>query len=419
MLERAPERNNDTRTRRAPADFQEHLANLEAAGLLVRIDREVNKDTELHPLVRWQFQGGLDEAQRRAFLFTNVVGADGRRFDMPVAAGALSASAQIYALGMGRTVDDIGRAWTEAIAHPVPPVTVAAPPCQEVVITGDDLRGPGNGLARLPVPVSTPGFDAAPYLTATLCITRDPDTGVRNMGTYRAQLKATDRLGVRMASRLGGAGGYLHWQKYRARKEPMPCAIVVGCAPVVAFTGPQKLAIDLDEMGVAGALAGAPIRTARAVTVDLDVPADAEIVIEVLVDPELLEPEGPFGESHGYIALEDFNMSMQVTAITHRRAPVFVSIVSQVTPSESSVIKRVAYEPVFLSHLRDTLSIKGIKRVVLHEPLSNIRPVIFLQFAPGAPQSEVWRGLNGAATLKADCGKIVIAVSGAVAPPNP
>jgi 4-hydroxy-3-polyprenylbenzoate decarboxylase len=403
---------------RVPTDFQEHLANLEAAGLLVRIDREVNKDTELHPLVRWQFQGGLHEDQRRAFLFTNVVGADGRRFDMPVAAGALSASAQIYALGMGRAVEDIGRAWTEAIAHPVPPVVVTSPPCQEVVITGADLVGPGNGLSRLPVPVSTPGFDAAPYLTATLCVTVDPETGVRNMGTYRAQLKANDRLGVRMASRAGGAGGYLHWQKYRALKHPMPCAIVLGCAPVVAFTGPQKLAIDQDEMEVAGALAGFPIRTAKAVTVDLEVPADAEIVIEGLIDPELLEPEGPFGESHGYVALEDFNMSMQVTAITHRRAPVFVSIVSQVTPSESSVIKRVAYEPMFLSHLRDRLAIKGIRSVVLHEPLSNVRPVIFLQYAAGTPKSEVWRGLNGASTLRADCGKIVIAVSEDIDPHN-
>jgi 4-hydroxy-3-polyprenylbenzoate decarboxylase len=402
----------------APSTFQEHLAILESAGLLVHIDREINKDTELHPLVRWQFQGGFDEDRRRAFLFTNVVGADGRRFGMPVVVGALAASARIYALGMGCPVDSIGRAWTDAIAHPLTPVTVTQPPCQEVIIAGDELRRPGGGLARLPVPVSTPGFDAAPYLTATLCITRDPDTGVRNMGTYRAQLKATDRLGVRMAARIGGAGGYLHWQKYRARGEPMPCAIVVGCAPVVAFTGPQKLAIDQDEMGVAGALAGHPIRTAKAVTVDLDVPADAEIVIEGLIDPERLEPEGPFGESHGHVALEDFNMSMQVTAITHRHAPVFVSIISQVTPSESSVIKRVAYEPMFLSHLRDTLAVKGIRSVVLHEPLSNIRPVIFLRFAPGAPQSEVWRGLNGAAMFRADCGKIVIAVSDDVDPHN-
>src|SRR6266436_2391304 len=146
MLERP--RQSEARTRQAPADFQEHLANLEAAGLVVRVDREVNKDTELHPLVRWQFQGGLDEDQRRAFLFTNVVGADGRRFDMPVAVGALSASGRIYALGMGCSVDEIGRAWTAAIGHPLPPVTVTSPPCQQVVVAGDDLRGPGRGLDR-------------------------------------------------------------------------------------------------------------------------------------------------------------------------------------------------------------------------------------------------------------------------------
>jgi 4-hydroxy-3-polyprenylbenzoate decarboxylase len=399
-------------------DFQEHLASLEAEGLLVRVDRPIDKDTELHPLVRWQFQGGLPEDARRAFLFTNVVDGSGRRFDIPVVVGALAASPRIYAIGMGRKVEEIGDAWMQAIADPIPPILVSAPACQEVVIAGDDLRQPGSGLARLPVPISTPGFDAAPYLTATLCITHDPDTGIRNMGTYRAGLKATDRLGVRMASRIGGAGGYLHWQKYRKRREPMPCAIVIGCAPVVVFTGPQKLAIDLDEIGVAGALAGAPIRMAKAATIDLDVPADAEIVIEGLIDPELLEPEGPFGESHGHVALEDFNMSMQVTAITHKRAPVLVSIISQVTPSESSVIKKVAYEPMFLAHLRDHLAIKGIRGVVLHEPLSNVRPVIFLRFAPGTARTEVWRGLHGAATLRADCGKIVVAVSDDIDPTN-
>jgi 4-hydroxy-3-polyprenylbenzoate decarboxylase len=238
------------------------------------------------------------------------------------------------------------------------------------------------------------------------------------MGTYRAQLKASDRLGVRMASRIGGAGGYQHWLKHRKLKVPLPIAIVNGCAPVVAFTGPQKLAIDMDEMGVAGALAGEPIRTVKCVTVDLEVPADAELVIEGLIDPELLEPEGPFGESHGYIALEDFNMSMQVTAITHKKQPVFVSLISQVTPSESSVIKRVAYEPMFLAHLRDQLGIKGIRAVSLHEPLSNVRPVIFLKFAQGAPRTEVWRGLQGASGLRADCGKIVVAVSDDIDPTN-
>src|SRR6202167_2631418 len=243
---------------RPPLDFQDHLARREAAGLVTRVERAINKDTELHPLVRWQFQGGLREDQRRAFLFTNVVDGEGRRYDTPIAIGALAASAQIYAVGMGRPVEEIGDIWMHAIANPIAPVEVTSAPCQEVVIKGDALRQRDGGLKLLPVPISTPGYDAAPYLTATLCITQDPETGIRNMGTYRAALKATDRLGVRMAARIGGAGGYLHWQKYRKLKKPMPIAIVIGCAPVVVFTGPQKLPIDCDEMGVAGAGRPAP-----------------------------------------------------------------------------------------------------------------------------------------------------------------
>jgi len=249
-------------------------------------------------------------------------------------------------------------------------------------------------------------------------VTKDPETGIRNMGNYRGQLKARDRLGVRMASRLGGAGGYLHWLKYQERKQVMPVAIVIGCAPAVLFTGPQKLPIDEDELHVAGGLMGRPVRAVRCKTVDLEVPADAEIVIEGEIATDYLEPEGPFGESHGHVALEDFNMSMQVTAITMRRKPVFVSIVSQVTPSESSVLKKVAYEPLFFEHLKKALNVKGIKRVVMHEPLTNIRKVIFLQFDRSAPQSEIWRGLHGAATLQAQCGKIVIAVSEDIEPNN-
>jgi UbiD family decarboxylase len=405
-------------TKGAPRDLQEHIARLEAKGLLTRIGRPINKDTELHPLARWQFQGGLDEADRRAFLFTDVTDGDGHTYDMPVLVGGLAASPDIYAAGLGVPVDQIGKVWMEAINEPIPPVTVKDAPCQEVVITGDALKRPSEGLSRLPVPVSTPGFDAAPYLTATLCVTRDPESGVQNMGTYRAALKADDRLGVRMASRLGGAGGYLHWEKYRARGQQMPCAIVLGCAPAVLFTGPQKLQIDQDEMAVAGGLMREAVEVVRCKTIDLMVPARAEIVIEGLIDTHLLEPEGPFGESHGHVALEDYNMSMQVTAITMRKRPVFVSIISQVTPSESSVLKRVAYEPLFLEHLQKTMGVRGVKRVVMHEPLTNLRKVIFIQFARGTPQAEVWRGMQGAATLQAQCGKLVIAVSEDIDPGN-
>ena len=402
---------SDATPLKTPRNFQQHLAELEKAGLLVRVDRPINKDTELQPLVRWQFVGGVPEAERRAFLFTNVVDGKGRRYDMPVAIGVFASSPQIYARGMGQKVEDIGSAWVNAIKNPIAPVAVDKPACQEVVITGDDLRKPGGGLAALPVPVSTPGFDSAPYLTATLCVTRDPESGVQNMGTYRAALKANDRLVVRMVARVGGAGGWVHWLKYRERKEMMPISIVLGASPVVFFTGPQKLPVDMDEMAVAGGLGGEAIRMTKCVTNDLNVPADAEIVVEGFIDPSTLEPEAPFGESNGYVALEAYNMPMQVTAITHRKNAVFSAIISQVTPSESSVVKKVAYEPMFLNHLQHTLGIKGVKRVVMHEPLSNLRPVIFVQFARDTVRTEVWRAMQGAATLRADCGKIVIAVS--------
>src|SRR5271155_4774063 len=123
--------------RRPALDFQAHIADLEARGLLVRVDRPINKDTELHPLVRWQFLGGVPENARRAFLFTNVIDGKGRRYDMPVVVGALAASPEIYAVGMGHKVEEIGAAWMRAIANPIPPVEVTAAPCQEVVITGE------------------------------------------------------------------------------------------------------------------------------------------------------------------------------------------------------------------------------------------------------------------------------------------
>ena len=403
----------------APLDMREHLKRLEDKGLVVRIDEPINKDTQVHPLVRWQFVGGLPESARRAFLFTNVVGSDGRKYDGQVVVGSLAASPEIYATGMGVPVEEIGNVWNRGIGNPIEPVVVTEnPPCQEVVMTGEDLRKPGGGLASLPIPISSPGFDSAPYFTATLCVTKDPENGIRNMGTYRAGLKATDRLGVRMATRLTGAGGYQHWLKYKERGEPMPIAIVLGAAPIIQYTGPQKLAFDTDEMAVAGGLAGAPLRTCKALTVDLEIPADAEIVVEGLIDTEFVEPEGPFGESHGYIALEEFNLSMTVTAITTRKNPILTSIVSQVTPSESSVIKKVAYEPLYLHHLQKVLGVKGVTGVVMHEPLSNLRPIIFLQFANGTVKTEIWRALQGAATLQAQCGKIVIAVSEDIDPHN-
>jgi 4-hydroxy-3-polyprenylbenzoate decarboxylase len=398
-------------------DLHEHLDALKAKGLLREIDAPVNKDSEMHPLVRWQFVGGIAEAERKAFLFKNVVDGKGRTYDVPVVIGALAANEEIYATGMGVKVSEIAAKWDRAIANPIKPRAVNHAPCQEVVLEGDAL-GPGKGLEALPIPVSTPGFDSAPTLTATNVITKDPESGVQNMGTYRAGFKASDRLVVRMATRIGGAGGYQHWQKHKKRGEKMPCAIVVGCPPYVAYVAPAKVPIDMDEFDLAGGLAGKPINVVRARTVDLMVPAEAELVIEGLIDPELLEPEGPFGESHGHVALEEFNMAMQVTAITRRKDAVVPSYISQVTPSESSLIKRVAYEPMFLNHLRVDLGIRGVTRVCMHERLSGLLRITLVSFKTGTPKSEIWRALYAAASYRSDWSKIVIALSEDIDPTN-
>ncbi len=405
-------------TKRGYADFQDHLANLEKAGLVQRIDSEINKDTEMHPLVRWQYRGGVPEENRKAFVFTNVVDAKGRKYDMPVVVGALAGSREIYRTGLNVDAKGVGEIWRRAMSQPIDPVEVTEAACQEVILQGDDLIGDGRGLDALPVPISTPGFDVAPYITAGNFVTRDPGTGVQNFGTYRGGLKASNRLGVRMATRAGGAGGYPHWLKYQERGEKMPCVCVLGCPPTVAYTGPQKVPLGVDEMGVAGGLAGEPIRMVKCVTNDLMVPADSEIIIEGLIDTEYLEPEAPFGESHGHISLEDFNMILDVTAITRKQNAMFASIISQVTPSESSSIKRDAYEQMFLAHLQQTLGIKGVKNVVMHEPLTNIRRVIFIVMEPSVPKTEVWRALYGASTLRADCGKYVMAVNEDIDPNN-
>jgi UbiD family decarboxylase len=404
---------------RAYPDLHDHLDSLRSRNLLVTVDEKIDKDSELHPLVRWEFVGGLPEADRKAFLFTNIVDGRGRKYKMPVVVGAIAANRAIYSTGMGVPVDQIDAKWERALANPVEPRIVNEAACQEVVVEGAALQGEGHGLDMLPIPISTPGFDSAPTLTATNVVTRDPETLVQNMGTYRAALKAPDRLVVRMATRVGGAGGYQHYLKHQKRGDKtMPCAIVLGCPPYVAFMGPQKLPLDLDEFKVAGGLAGAPINVVRARTVDLLVPAEAEVVIEGLIDTEYVEPEAPFGESHGHIALEEFNMPMRVTAITHRRDAVIPSYISQVAPSESSVIKRVSYEPLFLAHLRDTLGIKGVRRVSLHEKLTGLLRVTVISVAKGTSRTEIWRALSGAAFFKGDMGKITIAVSEDIDPDN-
>jgi UbiD family decarboxylase len=402
---------------RAYADLHQHVLALERAGLLHVIDEPINKDTEMHPLVRWQYRGGIAEPDRKAFLFTQPTDSKGRRYAMSVLVAGLAASRDVYRVGFGKPLEEIGETWINAIAHPVAPRLVADAPCQEVVTIGEALDREGAGLDALPVPISTPGWDNAPYLSAGHYITKDPDSGIQNLGNYRGQIKAPRRLGMNPSVELR-AGIYAHWQKCKARGVPLPCAVVVGCPPVISYASVQKMPESLDELWVAGALAGGPINVVRAKTVDLLVPAEAEIVIEGLINTQLLEPEAPFGESHGYVNLQEYNAFMEVTAITRRRHPILTSFISQVTPSESSVIRKVAMEPVYLHHLKSNLGIRGVIRVAMHEPLTSLYAVIGIQFERGTTETEVWRALHGASALHRFAGKWIIAVDPDIDPEN-
>jgi len=256
-------RDADTAPRRDYPDLHEHLEALERAGLLITVDRSIDKDTEMHPLVRWQFRGGIEEQDRKAFLFTQVTDAKRRKYDIPVAVGALAASREIYRIGMGCALDGINETWNRAMAKPIAPRIVEDAPCHEVVIQGSDLDKPGMGLDGLPIPISTPGWDIAPFTTLSQYITKDPDTGVQNMGIYRGQVKAPRRLGMNPSLELR-PGIYTHWEKMKARGEKLPAAVILGAPPCVAFTSAQKVPEALDELHVAGGLVGTPINVVKA-----------------------------------------------------------------------------------------------------------------------------------------------------------
>jgi len=398
-------------------DLHDHLRALDDAGLLITVDISINKDTEIHPLMRWQFVGGLEDSDRKAILFNNVVDSNGRSYDIPVVIGAMAANKEVYGIGLGCPVEEIAEIWPRAMNNPIEPRVVEDAPCQEIIIEGDDLNKEGNALDGLPVPISTPGWDNGLYFSTSAYITRDPDNGIQNLGVYRAQLKTPRRLGMNPSVELR-TGGYVHWKKYKERGEPMPAAVVVGAPPAISYAAVQKAADDLDEIALAGGLVGAPINVVRARTVDLLVPAEAEIVIEGFVDTEYLELEAPFGESHGHVNMQEYNAFMEVTAITRRKDAVLTAFLSQLAPCEGTVMRRPGQEFILLRHLRDRLGIRGVKKVSMHIPLTGGYKTLIIQVERDVPTTEIWRALYGLTTALRAAGKLIIATNDDIDPEN-
>ena len=175
-------------------DLREFIAALDEKEKLYRIHREINKDTELQPLVRWQFRG-LPEEARRGFLFDNVTDGKKHKYNCRVLVGGLSGSEAIYSMGLKCSPEEVPDRWIYALDHLIAPVMVDRGPAQEEVHMGANLLEHG-GINEFAIPVSTPGFDNGPYITAGHWISKDPETGQRNVGNYRGLIKGPDRSGL-------------------------------------------------------------------------------------------------------------------------------------------------------------------------------------------------------------------------------
>jgi 4-hydroxy-3-polyprenylbenzoate decarboxylase len=384
---------------------------LAARGLLHIIDEPICKDTELVPLVRLQFRG-LPEDQRKAFWFRDVTDARGRSFDGSVVLGALGSSRAIYGAALGVSADEIAAAWARAHKNHLPPERIArdAAPVKEIVLRAPDLKG---GVDRFPHLISTPGFDPAPFITAGVWVTRDPENGAYNLGIYRGMIKAEDRIGCarpmcrHSISRSSG--------KRRAHEnKPLEAAVFIGGPPALLLAAASKVPYGVDEYGLAGALNGAPIEVVQAETFDAVVPAHAEIVIEGRIRTDLLEPEAPFGEASGYLGPRKMEKIFEVTAVTQRARPIYQGIISEFPPSESTVVRKAAFDAIYLNHLKNACNIPSVTKVASHEMAScNMMFVIQLS-SPALGQP--WQALRAAAAFDPSLGKIFIAVDDDIEP---
>jgi UbiD family decarboxylase len=384
-------------------DLREFIAVLDEHEKLVRVARAINKDTELQPLVRWQFRG-LPEEARKGFLFENVTDSKQRKYDCSVLVGGLAGSEAIYCLGLKCKPDEVADRWIYAMDHPIEPVLVDGGSAQEEIHKGNDLLARG-GLGEFAIPISTPGFDNGPYITAGHWITKDPDTGRRNVGNYRGLIKGPDRTGL-----MTGTPQDLstHWEKCRRLGKPLEVAVVVGTIPAVSYAATQKVPPEIDELALAGGLIGQPVKLIKCQTVDLEVPATAEIVLEGIIPTNYMEEEGPFGESMGYVDPRTLSTVFELTAITHRKNPIWVSIISQVTPSESSKIKALGMSTLVKRFLVKR-GLDSVTDVHLMEPLVNLRPYVVVSLKKRNDQ-EPWDAMQGVLDYGDRVGKLIVAV---------
>ena len=309
-------------------DLREFIKKLEEEGELHRIKKEVDWNIELGTIMRKVF-----DLRGPAVLFEKVKGSN-----ITLLSGAMDTYKR-YALGIGESSQDLRsllKKVLEATKNPIKPVLVKDGVCKENMEKGKDID-----LYKFPVP-KWHELDGGRFIgTLGVVITRDPETGVRNVGIYRQQLHGKNKTGLMALQQLG-----LMFEKYSAMKKPMPIVTAIGVDPAILAASVCAVGYGEDELGIAGGLRGAPVELVKCETVDLEVPANAEIVLEGYIpfDESEWEEEGPFGEFPGYYGgLKAKRPVVNLTAVTYRNNPVFQGTFEGKPPSESTTIRAIGH----------------------------------------------------------------------------
>jgi 4-hydroxy-3-polyprenylbenzoate decarboxylase len=342
----------------------EFIQALDDSGQLVRIRQPVSVELELCEIAdrTMKMPGGGP-----ALLFEHPVLLDGSRSDFPVGINLFGSMRRMcMALGVD-DLDEIGNRISQLIQLKVPDGLIAklsllprlmevakfpprkargTPACQEIVWRNEEVN-----LARLPLMKCWPE-DGGPYITFPMVITRDPVRGIRNVGLYRIMQTGRNTVAMHWQRHKVGAA---HWREMAERGERMPVVIAIGADPASMYSASAPLPPTVDEFLFAGFLRRQPVRLAKATTCDLDVPADADFVLEGYIDPaEALVSEGPFGDHTGFYSLADLYPQVHITAVTMRKNPVFAATIVGRPPMEDFYLGH-ATERIFLPLLRLTI----------------------------------------------------------------
>ena len=268
------------------------------------------------------------------------------------------------------------------IAKYPPRTRTSRPPCQRTVLQGSEVD-----LGNLPIITCWPG-DGGPYITLPQVVTSDPKSGVRNVGMYRVQVLERDLLAMHWQRHKVGAA---HWREMAARGERMPVAIVLGGDPASIYSASAPLPPNIDEYVFAGFLRRKPVSLTKAVTSDLKVPAQADVIIEGYIDPaEDLVTEGPFGDHTGYYSLADLYPAVHVTAITMREDPIYPATIVGRPPMEDYYLGH-ATERIFLPLMRLNLP----EVVDYHMPAAGVfHNLVFVSIDKQYP-GHAWKVMNG------------------------